>query len=828
MGPETDSDRQHLGNDNSNSVFIFLISLMNAHIFRIPVMDHPLNEQREWGGRAYPTTSTFDTGGQNFLASQPAADTDPSQVPFTASSDDDLFAPATGGPSQFRPYILPINIPSFHHRRCGEVHTPTVPNSFADSVHPPVQVPNVHFSVPPLYHSRTPGPLHYATPLHPISPRIHPSVPHNLPDMNNPPPVPHTTAYPTFPPYPPYQSHGPLPYHAPHIQYVYVPTPPMDTSLSAPSSKSLPVITTIHSLNSKADFYAWDEGVCTLLRLLGIYGHIVDPTLLVDPLRSDISPALPPPLSQPPAPAELRALTRWQDNDNIAQYVIIGRLGGLAPQLLPSAYMATRTAYTMYTTLTRYFGLRNFGDCDELANSLLQFRCDPTRVQDYVARWRAGVARLCSAKYPFSTRVFINAFVKSLPNTITFATLRAFLPDRLASWHDSDIGSFITVTNEVMDLEVAFRHSHSSSQSRPGPRPASLATQMLAPPPPLPNPPPLSVLHAPAPEIPVPQPRVPRQTLTCGNCKDWGLRFTGHTDATCFQPGGGMEGRREEYMSNKGRFHAMFVECLDNASSSCEPITHSGSLSSPSSPLFPPTLDDEIVMPPLVNLCVASSTQNDDLRGDLYIPCSFKFPPLSFASIDFKSASMVSMVSLYNALLDSGCTHHIVPDRRLFRSYVAKPVSVGTANCGSLNALGTGDVEFRYPFGNHHVIFTLRGCLYAPDAPITLLSVGALVERGMSCLFSPGGITKVFYPEYHTKFPGFTFSATVSNRLSFLKLDFISPDTLALNLPAAFPAHAVIPSIPEMPPSSIPLSAKTPYFGTVVSVTLAWKLRSLR
>lgn len=63
-----------------------------------------------------------------------------------------------------------------------------------------------------------------------------------------------------------------------------------------------------------------------------------------------------------------------------------------------------------------------------------------------------------------------------------------------------------------------------------------------------------------------PVPRSAKPVLTCGNCKSRDLRFTGHTDGTYFQPGGGMEGLREEYLSSKGRFHAMFVECLDSAS----------------------------------------------------------------------------------------------------------------------------------------------------------------------------------------------------------------------------------------------------------------------
>src|ERR1700678_2943715 len=252
-----------------------------------------------------------------------------------------------------------------------------------------------------------------------------------------------------------------------------------------------------------------------------------------------------------------------------------------------------------------------------------------------------------------------------------------------------------------------------------------------------------------------------------------------------------MEGRREEYMSNKGRFHAMFAECLDNASIFCDTIVQLDppSFSPSSSPHCPPVLDDEVVIPPIANLCVTSSIPNFDISDDLYIPRSLSFPAhFACPAVDFKCASLVSMVSLYNALLDSGCTHHIVRDRSLFTSYLAKPSSVGTAHCGSLEALGTGDVVFRYPFGDRQVTFTLRGCLFAPGAPINLLSVGALVERSMSCLFSPGGITKVFYPRSHPKLPGFTFLATVTNRLSFLRLDFVSPSSS--DSPSAFPALA--------------------------------------
>lgn len=57
-----------------------------------------------------------------------------------------------------------------------------------------------------------------------------------------------------------------------------------------------------------------------------------------------------------------------------------------------------------------------------------------------------------------------------------------------------------------------------------------------------------------------------------------------------------------------------------------------------------------------------------------------------------------SMVNSFNTLLDSGCTHHVVRDRALFCDYAEKSITVGTATCGFLEALGSGDVEFRYRF----------------------------------------------------------------------------------------------------------------------------------
>jgi hypothetical protein len=91
---------------------------------------------------------------------------------------------------------------------------------------------------------------------------------------------------------------------------------------------------------------------------------------------------------------------------------------------------------------------------------------------------------------------------------------------------------------------------------------------------------------------------------TCTNCKTRGLRFTGHTDGTCFQTGGGMEGRREKYLSNKGRIHAMFVEYyLENALDLQDPVPQDCHCSPPPSPSSHslPILDGDVIIPPVAN-----------------------------------------------------------------------------------------------------------------------------------------------------------------------------------------------------------------------------------
>ena len=556
-------------------------------------------------------------------------------------------------------------------------------------------------------------------------------------------------------------------------------------------------MTHIPVLTSKQDFFPWDEGVTALIRANGFIGHILDPSAFVDPSRPDLTPSAPPVLTMSSSPREIELSNRWWAEDNIVQHVLLSRLGSVPRGLLPSSNVITRTALSIYQTLTTYFGTCNFADCTELLNSLHDSACTAGRVADFVSKWRIGLARLQSARFAFNIKICISLFVRGLPPIPAFNSLRADLPRCIAAIDgDGDYGAFVSLTETVLELDTIFRPSpqvQSVRPPRPPPVPPSATTSSAA------------LVSSSA--TPDPLSRPSKKELSCGNCKSRGFRGVGHTDGTCFQPGGGMEGRRDEYVANKGRIHAMLAECLENAFSfSDQTLPPDDIIITPPSPDIPSLPDSDFFLPPVANLCVTSP--NSDLRGSLYDWCDIKFPsPVAFTSTVVESAAFLSMANSFNSLLDSGCTHHIIRDRTLFRTFTARTISVGTANCGSLDALGSGDVEFRYPFGEKFVVFTLRGCLFAPSAPINLLSVGALVERGMSCLFSPGGITKVFFPDDHPMFAGLTFSATVASRLSFLQLNFLHPEISSTSL--AFPAYAEAPlaSTVNHPTPPSPLSS---------------------
>jgi len=217
---------------------------------------------------------------------------------------------------------------------------------------------------------------------------------------------------------------------------------------------------------------------------------------------------------------------------------------------------------------------------------------------------------------------------------------------------------------------------------------------------------------------------------------------------------------------------------------------------------------------PVAFLTTTDSTPivNDDIQADFYDnPLGF-----AFAAMSTELSNALALISVstgpkaaLNTVLNSGSTHHIFRNRSVFCSYkAAQDLSIKTANCGSLMALGTGTVVIVISLAGRRIELVLPNCLHAPDVPINLFSVGDLQENGFRVHFEPGTLnpyTNTVFPSTHATLPNFCLQAEFINRLSFLSCDFRS--TVAM--------PAVAPDTNRFPPISPTPSAAKVRFGPV-------------
>ena len=303
-----------------------------------------------------PTTNEQDQAtlvarGQQNAPAQPL-----SQTRVIASSEN-LFHPVTHDPSSYV-FKLP-NIPSnprFHaYNPLDTFQRPvTYRSPFSSYNNPAFRVPSgphhaLYNRVPtspiaaPLPQQSVPR-IH-SRPVSSSQPQFHPAYNHNPPPIfnppqptYNPPPVFHQPPYnipPAFNQFPPVQPVYQQQHPAFPVQYFNQIPPVPVTSPTLSSSKALPTVTHIQPLTSKADFFVWDDGVNTLLRAYNLLGHILEPSAYVDLNRPDLAPSPAPVLSITSSPQDIEASNRWWADDNIAQHILLSRLGFIPRGLLP-------------------------------------------------------------------------------------------------------------------------------------------------------------------------------------------------------------------------------------------------------------------------------------------------------------------------------------------------------------------------------------------------------------------------------------------------------------------------------------------------------------
>ena len=526
------------------------------------------------------------------------------------------------------------------------------------------------------------------------------------------------TAFHEFPSVQPAYHNQPIPTSFVHRNPLAQVTSPLP--LPAVSSTSLPTVTHIPVLTSKLDFFAWDEGINSLIRANNLIGHILDPSVNVDPTRPDLAPTPAPVLSIFSTTQEIDASNRWWADDNIAQYILISRLGRIPQGLLPASNITTRTALSIYKLLRQYYGTSSFTDCIELLSSLHNSMCTTGRVQEFVSKWRTGISKLQSARFDFNIKICISLFVRGLPSIPTFNTLRADLPRRIAAIPDThDYGAFIDITESVLELDTIFRPTPHSQIPRSSRAPPTSPSTVPAP----------SASSSTTSDSPS---HVSKKEQTCGNCQLRGLRAVGHADGTSFQSGGGMEGRREGYMNNKGRVHAMLAGCLEN------------------------TFSDRS----LPHLSPSSHQKSSSLRNRKTKP-SFSNP--------------------HYLVIDSILPSHIFHDRSLFTTYAPLRKLHRTLFGTEIIIEGIGDVHVRVFAGGKSILFRFRDCWHVPSSPHHFFSASRAISLGHQIMIAGRSPRMIFSHKRRLVVPDLPkyMPFTRVDHFTVLKFDIPAQDSLS-------------------------------------------------
>ncbi|KAF5382182.1 hypothetical protein D9615_004371 [Tricholomella constricta] len=573
--------------------------------------------------------------------------------------------------------------------------------------------------------------------------------------------------------------HTPVPTSSPTI-----PVPPTYnfTETKLPSTAHIPLLT------RPDDWPDWYSGVQSTIEHTGLWAFVAP-----DPLPGAFSD----PASIPTFPPfvdfavhgigspELEAYQAWWRLDDVVSYIITSRLGNVPRRLLP---LEKRDAYGhrisssrgLLLILREKYGVGHAAAADLIKTSTLTRKAHSVAgIVGYVTSWQQAVMQTQSTRWPFSYYEQVQKFVDGLPHISAFDTLRASVRLDVERLEEDRQLTFDYLSNEVLKIEMDLRRlaiSH-PPQRRPNPS-ASLATTSTSA---------SSASTDPAPSATT-TPSSTSDRPICDNCGSYG-----HLRPNCWRPGGGDEGGKERFLAQKA---ASRPTALVTTSESDRPL----------SPVVESAAEAPIDLIDLYTVCSPESPADD-----VSIP---SLPPYTDFVYATDSVALFSLSSRFNALLDSGCTVHIIRDRDLFWTYdSSQAVSVGTANCGVLPTLAKGEVRFKTVLDGKEVVYRLRECLHAPDAPINLLSVGSMTELGTRLTFDRNSTT-VHFPASKTRLSGHTIDATVIRRLSFLSCDFIRPasslEPVDLADAVVLPAVALQESDLRFPRPSSPTASPSP------------------
>ncbi|KAF5378208.1 hypothetical protein D9615_007539 [Tricholomella constricta] len=535
----------------------------------------------------------------------------------------------------------------------------------------------------------------------------------------------------------------PLPLDPPALPLAHATLPTPFRTISTYTKPDFPNLSSIPLLSSANDWSKWHSAVLQVIEATGLYDHIVDVlphNVLLDPTAY---PSLPPVIDRANyTPEQLEHYKTWWAQDDIVSFVLVGKLGSTPQSLIPPKRDAwgnpQRTARDVLHILRTKYGVYDANSAAIVRESVLSKKVIGSDVSSYVDLWRKAVLQVEGSHWDFSSYEKVQRFADGLPRTYEYEALRVLIREGFNSHPPHGVITFHDASQAALNIEQASRRLSASHGSTPrrSQAPPSVPTS---------NPTQNSSTNPPA------DPTNPStsNTATRPRCSNCGA--LGHVAGNCWEPGGGDVGGRDRYLAaNPPRPRAHIATASDTL---LEPVVE--------------TVESEIESAPEP---IASYPSSDA-------------PPVNLSDSalysDFTQVTspivLASLADRFNAILDSGCTVHIIRDRRFFWTYdTSLAVPVGTANCGTLQTLARGEVRFRIVLDGIEQIISLPDCLHAPDVPINLLSVGSMTEKNVRLVFEKDA-TSIQFPDASPSPTSHTIEATVVRRLSFLHLDFVLP-----------------------------------------------------
>jgi hypothetical protein len=269
-----------------------------------------------------------------------------------------------------------------------------------------------------------------------------------------------------------------------------------------------------------------------------LLGHIADDPLPGAVFDPGLWPTYPPTVHQQSTNVELQSFTDWWTRNGLASHVLTSRLSPavLGSLPIPNERMGQRrSARTVYLTLRHQYGSGDYLAVMVIEARLRQLRCLPTRggvrVTDFIGTWRVSINQMEAAGFLPSLRQLLSIFADGLPNnTVAFINLYDDIMLCLNDPDDNTLPNIHLLFNRTINIDNNIQRNrilHPANSRRPQqavPSSSSAATPIA----------PSNTDN----QTQTIRPNHLTSAVACGNCGR-----TGHTDLTCFQPGGAMEGR---------------------------------------------------------------------------------------------------------------------------------------------------------------------------------------------------------------------------------------------------------------------------------------------